>query len=299
MPELIKYEAAKRALADCVDVDEVKGLRNKATAVTAYAKQAGDRELELTARAVRFRAERRLGQLITGMPKARGAAETRGKKNPALTLEDIGVDKNLAKAARKAAKPSEEEFEQFMVEHLASGQVPSFAKARNGAHVSKNGRDNNEWYTPVEYIEAARKIMGGIDLDPCSSEVAQANVRAEAYFDIDDDGLEHEWYGRIWMNPPYGADLIGKFCAALLEEMEAGNATQACVLVNNATDTEWCQSLLSSASVVCFLRGRVTFLDATGKPANKPLQGQALFYFGPRIQSAMKTLTPLGACFQA
>lgn len=48
-------------------------------------------------------------------------------------------------------------------------------------HVSFNS-GNNEWYTPAEYIEAARKVMGRIDLDPASSDIANQTIRAVTYY---------------------------------------------------------------------------------------------------------------------
>src|SRR5262245_13067731 len=39
-----------------------------------------------------------------------------------------------------------------------------------------------EWYTPPQYIAAARAVLGAIDLDPASSEIAQTTVQAGAFF---------------------------------------------------------------------------------------------------------------------
>lgn len=64
--------------------------------------------------------------------------------------------------------------------------------------------ESNEWYTPLKYIEAARAVMGGIDLDPASNESAQQWIKAKQFYIKDDDGLHKPWYGRLWLNPPYG-----------------------------------------------------------------------------------------------
>jgi phage N-6-adenine-methyltransferase len=146
-------------------------------------------------------------------------------------------------------------------------------------HVSYNS-GNNEWYTPAEYIYAARDVMGSIDLDPASSELANKTVNADTYYTAEDDGLTKEWFGHVWMNPPYSSDLIGKFADKLISHYQNGDIEEAIVLVNNATETNWFQTLLEKCLAVCFLKRRVKFIDTEGNPSGAPLQGQAILYFG-------------------
>lgn len=146
-------------------------------------------------------------------------------------------------------------------------------------HVSANS-GNNEWYTPPEFIELARTAMGSIDTDPATSEFANQAVRAPLYFTADTDGRDKQWRGNVWMNPPYSQPLISEFCDAAVTKYLAGEIEQACILVNNATETGWFQRLLDGASAVAFLKGRVRYLDSQGNPANTPLQGQAIVYMG-------------------
>src|SRR6266481_746008 len=102
---------------------------------------------------------------------------------------------------------------------------------------------SNEWYTPSRYIEAARQVMGGIDLDPASCEVANEIVRATHYYTAKENGLEQRWYGNIWLNPPYGKinnkSLILLFVEKLVSEYEAGNVEQAILLCDCDPDTSW------------------------------------------------------------
>ena len=146
-------------------------------------------------------------------------------------------------------------------------------------HVSFNSGDN-EWYTPPEYIETARRVMGDIDLDPASSAIANRTVQAAAFYSADDSGLLHDWAGRVWMNPPYASELITKFCDKLTRHVQAGDVTECIILVNNATETKWFGQLISVADAIVFTSGRVRFLKPDGEQG-APLQGQAVLYSGP------------------
>jgi phage N-6-adenine-methyltransferase len=145
------------------------------------------------------------------------------------------------------------------------------------------GTGENEWYTPAEHVERVRRVLGGIDLDPASSEAAQATIRALRFFTKEDDGLALPWTGRIWLNPPYAQPTIAHFVDKMLAERHVGRVSAAVVLTHNYTDTAWFQKLAGVADAICFTRGRIRFVSPQGKLAS-PTQGQAFFFFGGDVE---------------
>lgn len=163
------------------------------------------------------------------------------------------------------------------------------------AHVAHNS-GNNEWYTPEPFIAAARTVMGGIDLDPASSEIANQTVGASQIFTAEDDGLAQQWPdGRIWMNPPYAQPLMGQFADKYSLHMQRNKASCGIVLVNNATETKWFQNLLTVSDAVCFPQSRIKFLDPEGNATGAPLQGQAILYSGPNADDFQTVFSEFGA----
>jgi phage N-6-adenine-methyltransferase len=155
------------------------------------------------------------------------------------------------------------------------------------------GSGENEWYTPERYITAAREVMGSIDLDPATATLANETIGADAIFTKEDDGLSREWSGNVWLNPPYAQPWIADFMQKLVDEVQAGSATQAIALTHNYTDTKWFQGAAAAAQAICFTRGRIGFLSPSGEKA-AATQGQAFFYFGPHHQTFVRVFSQFG-----
>jgi ParB family chromosome partitioning protein len=155
----------------------------------------------------------------------------------------------------------------------AGTNVPS------GPHHLTQRTGDNEWFTPPQYLDLVRWVMGAIDLDPASHPLAQRTVNAGRFFTKNDDGLKQEWRGRVWLNPPYERGLIDGFVAKLVGELSAGRVEQAILLTNNSGDTDWFLQAGKAAAAVCITHGRIRFLNPA-RDDEAPLQGQAFFYFG-------------------
>src|SRR5437667_3450717 len=150
------------------------------------------------------------------------------------------------------------------------GMMTLFGQDDNRAPTKKD----NDWFTPAVYVDAAREVMGGgIDLDPASCEQANRVVRATRYYTKEDNGLMHSWYGRIWLNPPYGRihpELKGStrswqvyFMQILLERYLTCKVEQGIALLfGTSACMAWFQPFWQFP--ICLAKSRINFMKPNG-----------------------------------
>jgi len=114
--ELVIYDAAGRALAEAVRVDEVKAIRDKAVALQAYAVQAKDTSMITKATALRMRAERRAGELLIDMAERGERPLGRKKESHAATLSDLGISNHRSEVVFAGPHPTRL-TRLFLIEH--------------------------------------------------------------------------------------------------------------------------------------------------------------------------------------
>lgn len=135
-----------------------------------------------------------------------------------------------------------------------------------------------EWYTPKQYIDSARLVMGSIDLDPASCKFANEVVQAPVFFDIDSNGLSKDWFGNVWMNPPYANKLITSFTDKLIGSIAERKVNQAVLLTHNLCDSAWFHKVSRASCRFCITRGRIRHYGTDGE-LGTPTHGHAFFYF--------------------
>ena len=144
--------------------------------------------------------------------------------------------------------------------------------------------DPDELYSPPEYVDAAREVMGGIELDPASCAAANRVVRAERYYSKADEGETRNWRAEsIWLNPPRREWVIDRFTWRMARGYEAGVFRQGIALVDSATESYWFQYLGASADAIIFPPDRSHFWreDENGEEMESDALGaHALIYLG-------------------
>jgi hypothetical protein len=221
------------------------------------------------------------GGQIGGRKKIDGC-RARPSNPPPPTLSELGISKTQSSRWQQTAALSEAAFER-KVERATNKSVDTgiFYEPRTV-----------EWWTPREYIDMAREVMGDIDLDPASCAEANKIVGAAQFYDVQTDGLKQSWHGRVWLNPPY-AESAGQFAEKLLAEKAGGNVAEAIILLaTNTLDRGWFAPLWNG--VLCFHRGRVKFtspdIDATSPP-----MGSVFIYLGRKEKRFADVFSKVGA----
>lgn len=305
--ELERLSQAEHMLATIARADEAAKLADLAEAARVYARKA---ELGTAAvnhaTVIKARALKRMAELVdagqergeiatqsmggTGANQYRASVPSQDTCQPA-TLTDLGISRQRLHEARKLEPLADEEIAEVGQRATQEGREVTVAEFKRMAHVGYNS-GQSEWYTPAEYITAARQVMGTIDLDPASCPAANEIVGAREFYSEAEDGLKCTWSGRVWMNPPYSQPAIGEFCRCLASAHESGLVPEACALVNNATETAWFHQLSAVASAVCFPRGRVRFWHP--ERVSQPLQGQAVLYLGEKAKVFAEAFSEFG-----
>jgi hypothetical protein len=159
----------------------------------------------------------------------------------------------------------------------------------------KKHPSSDEWYTPPEIIENVRNILGTIDLDPASCEIAQKTVKAGTYWKIDEDGYHREWFGKVFINPPYLADKLGKYGESkkttatkywmekALDQIATNPNVIEIIMLVNRSDASWYYDLIPDFDAYYQKRGRINFICGNPDPdlvRDSPRYSNDFLYLG-------------------
>ncbi len=121
----------------------------------------------------------------------------------------------------------------------AGRELPHFAAPRTA-------RSTDEWYTPDPLVRA----LGPFNLDPATS-LQRGRQLAPEYYTVAEDGLEREWFGRVWLNPPFSR------IHPWVERMREHN--NGIMLCFSRTDATWFVDLTKFCGGVYLLMRRMQF----------------------------------------
>jgi DNA N-6-adenine-methyltransferase Dam len=149
----------------------------------------------------------------------------------------------------------------------------------------------NEWYTPQIYTAMARKVMGSIDLDPCTAALPQTWICATKCLTIEQDGLRYRWRGNVWLNPPF-AD-TARWLTHLESEYSQGFTRQAVVLCNSNLGYNWYEEFYRKWPI-CLVRDRIRFINEAGMAIGQAKRGQTFAYLGQNYRAFIDEFKAIG-----
>lgn len=125
--------------------------------------------------------------------------------------------------------------------------------------------------TPKEFFDKLNEEFH-FEIDVCA---LPSNAKCQKYFTPEQNGLEQDWKGICWMNPPYGRE-IGKWMKKAYESSLSG-ATVVC-LVPSRTDTQWWHNYAMKGEIR-FIKGRLKF---GGAKNSAPFPSAVVIFYGKK-----------------
>lgn len=148
------------------------------------------------------------------------------------------------------------------------------------------------WGTPIDIIEAARDVLGGIDLDPASDERFNARVGASKILTASDDALVTPWPNgcSVFLNPPGGKrgrdSMTVLFWQRLLEYRQQGSMKHAIFLafsLEALQTTQQCELSIGHFTM-CIPRRRLRFVSPDGATGEAPSHSNVIAYLPGTVQ---------------
>lgn len=136
----------------------------------------------------------------------------------------------------------------------------------------------DEWYTPAWIFEA---LNVKFDYDPCSPG-GRVPSHTWCRYGAFNRGLEGNWRGSVWLNPPFGGRNGIRPWLEKFAEHDNGIA-----IVPNRTATDWFQDFTQHAAGLLFIRGKVKFLRPDGTEGRSPGYGNVLVAYGTKMAHAL------------
>lgn len=191
---------------------------------------------------------------------------------------------------------------------------------QNNANLINQTSGDFEYYTPEPWPNLARCLMGQIDLDPASNEVANQRIKAVRYYTEEQDGLSLPWAGKVWMNHPFHRgelacpdntakckkktckkrgyhitqDIAGNdaWINKLITEYQNGAITEAVIICFCSSSEGWFRPLLKFPQL--FPDGRVNYKRPDGSNAVGVTKGSVITYLGQNTKGFAKLFGPYG-----
>lgn len=150
-----------------------------------------------------------------------------------------------------------------------------------------------DYFTPPEIVNAAREAMGGIDLDAASHPLANRTHRIGDYFHTGRSAFDNDWYGRVWLNPPYGNN--APWFQRIQQFIDSGELEQLCMLSPMwAFQTRIARPVMERASGLVLLSPTPKFWgnkDPDKVGANHP---HGIIYVGPDSERFHRAFASFG-----
>ena len=165
-----QLDRAQVALARASTDFERLTIRDQAKAYQAAAEILNRRDIQVQASVLVQRAERAISK--ANLP------QKRGPRPDNFVSQEHEIEPSVVRHIRAVhSKLTDTQFEARTVQAIESEtpltrqSLKDHKRPRAAAHDG-----NDEWYTPASVVEAARTVMGRIDLDPASTTEANATV---------------------------------------------------------------------------------------------------------------------------
>ena len=160
-----------------------------------------------------------------------------------------------------------------------------------------------EWCTPPKYVELITKMLGTIDLDPCSNSFSI--IEAKTKYSLPLDGLKQEWnYDKIYVNPPYGRDPLRKtsikdWILKINETHEKYGSEILCLIPVATNTSHYKEIIFKKSNGICFLEDtRLKFMIEGEISKKGSPMACAMIYWGNNYDLFQKIFEEFGSCFK-